>query len=44
MLIWLALNENKILFPEIVVEIVIKEFDCKYNIAYVNVNDDDEEN
>ncbi len=27
--------------PEIVVEIVINELDCKYNVADVKVNDDD---
>jgi hypothetical protein len=29
------------LSPEIVVEIVINELDCKYNVADVKVNDDD---
>jgi hypothetical protein len=32
------------LFPEIVVAIVINELDCKYNVADVNANDDDEVN
>jgi len=43
-LLLIALNENKILFPEIVVETVVWEFDCKYNVADVSENDEDEVN
>jgi hypothetical protein len=39
LLLWTALNENWILFPEIVVGTVVYESDCKYNVADVKVND-----